>query len=104
MHPRIPPIQCLITFEILANLRSVTKTANFLCVSPSTVTQRIRLLESIVQKELFYGRDFSLNQVGNAYLDVVSQSLNLLRTHSFDELKNSTYVVSTVVRSPTDLC
>lgn len=85
MSSRIPPIQCLITFETLASLRSVTKTAAVLCVSPSTVSQRIRLLERIVQKELFVGRDFSLNQVGNAYLDVVRDSLNLLRAHS---LKN----------------
>lgn len=84
MSSRIPPIHCLITFETLASLRSVTRTADVLCVSPSTVSQRIRLLESIVQNELFGGRDFSLNSVGHAYLDVVRQSLKLLRECSFE--------------------
>ena len=32
---RIPPIQCLLTFEALARLRSVTQTADELCVTPS---------------------------------------------------------------------
>lgn len=82
MSTRIPPINCLITFETLANLRSVTKTADALCVCVSTVSQRIRLLENIVQQELFSRTDFSLNQAGNAYLDVVHESLNLLRTYS----------------------
>ncbi|MGL4435917.1 MAG: LysR substrate-binding domain-containing protein, partial [Giesbergeria sp.] len=30
---RIPPIQCLLTFEALARLRSVTLTADELCVT-----------------------------------------------------------------------
>ena len=35
---RIPPIQCLLTFEALARLRSVTLTADELCVTPSAVS------------------------------------------------------------------
>ena len=31
---RIPPIQCLLTFEALARLRSVTQSAEELCVTP----------------------------------------------------------------------
>ena len=30
---RIPPIQCLLTFEALARLRSVTQTSEELCVT-----------------------------------------------------------------------
>ena len=37
---RIPPIQCLLTFEALARLRSVTLTADELCVTPSAVSHR----------------------------------------------------------------
>lgn len=80
MSKRIPPIQCLITFETLASLRSVTKAAEALCVTPSTVSQRIRLLEKILDKELFFRHDFSLNEEGSQYLDVVRQCLLLLRT------------------------
>ena len=37
MNTRIPPINCLITFETLANLRSVTKTADALGSMPFCV-------------------------------------------------------------------
>ena len=39
MPPRIPPIQCLLTFEALARLRSVTQAADELCVTPSAVSR-----------------------------------------------------------------
>ena len=48
MTIRIPPIQCLLTFEALARLRSVTQTADELCVTPSAVSHRIRQLEQIL--------------------------------------------------------
>ena len=41
---RIPPIQCLLTFEALARLRSVTQAAEELCVTPSAVSHRIKQL------------------------------------------------------------
>lgn len=77
---RLPPIHCLVTFEALAHIRSVTRTANALCVTPSTVSQRIKLLESIVQSDLFGGNDFTLTEGGRAYLGVVSESLRLLKS------------------------
>ena len=39
---RIPPIQCLLTFEALARLRSVTQAAEELCVTPSAVSHRVK--------------------------------------------------------------
>jgi len=39
---RIPPIQCLLTFEALARLRSVTQTAEELCATPSAVSHRLK--------------------------------------------------------------
>ena len=50
---RIPPIQCLLTFEALARLRSVTQTAEELCVTPSAVSHRVRQLEQILGTRLF---------------------------------------------------
>ena len=41
MTTRIPPIQCLLTFETLARLRSVTQAAEELCVTPSAVSHRV---------------------------------------------------------------
>jgi LysR family glycine cleavage system transcriptional activator len=57
---RIPPIQCLLTFEALARLRSVTQTAEELCVTPSAVSHRVKQLEQILGTRLFGRADFSL--------------------------------------------
>ena len=45
MGARIPPIQCLLTFEALARLRSRAPAADELCVTPSAVSHRVRQLE-----------------------------------------------------------
>ena len=65
---RIPPIQCLLTFEALARLRSVTQTAEELCVTPSAVSHRVKQLEQILGVRLFGRADFSLTTEGSAYL------------------------------------
>ncbi|MBP7354498.1 MAG: LysR family transcriptional regulator, partial [Comamonas sp.] len=56
---RIPPIQCLLTFEALARLRSVTQTAEELCVTPSAVSHRVKQLEQTLGTRLFGRADFS---------------------------------------------
>ena len=48
MSLRIPPIQCLQTFEALARLRSVTQAADELFVTPSAVSHRVKQLEQII--------------------------------------------------------
>ena len=50
---RIPPIQCLLTFEALARLRSVTHAAQEQCVTPSAVSHRVRQLEQLLGVKLF---------------------------------------------------
>ena len=76
---RIPPIQCLLTFEALARLRSVTQTAEELCVTPSAVSHRVRQLEQILGTRLFGRADFSLTTDGNAYLAHVREGLGALQ-------------------------
>lgn len=75
---RIPPIQCLLTFEALARLRSVTQAAEALCVTPSAVSHRIRQLEQIIGTKLFGRADFSLTTEGIAYLAHVREGLGAL--------------------------
>jgi len=48
---RIPPIQCLLTFEALARLRSVTQASEELFVTPSAVSHRVRQLEQIIGED-----------------------------------------------------
>ncbi|WP_332812931.1 LysR substrate-binding domain-containing protein [Ramlibacter sp.] len=75
MPPRIPPIQCLLTFEALARLRSVTQAADELCVTPSAVSHRVRQLEQILGAKLFGRSDFSLTTEGSEYLAHVREGL-----------------------------
>jgi LysR family glycine cleavage system transcriptional activator len=72
---RIPPIQCLLTFEALARLRSVTQAAEELCVTPSAVSHRVKQLEQIIGTKLFGRSDFSLTTEGNEYLAHVREGL-----------------------------
>ena len=76
---RIPPIQCLLTFEALARLRSVTLTADDMCVTPSAVSHRVKQLEQILGTQLFGRADFSLTTDGSAYLAHVREGLKALQ-------------------------
>lgn len=76
---RIPPIQCLLTFETLARLRSVTLTSEELCVTPSAVSHRVRQLEQIIGTKLFGRADFSLTTEGSEYLAHVRDGLTSLQ-------------------------
>lgn len=78
MSGRIPPIQCLLTFEALARLRSVTQAADELCVTPSAVSHRVRQLEQIIGTKLFGRSDFSLTTEGSEYLAHVREGLAVL--------------------------
>ena len=76
---RIPPIQCLLTFEALARLRSVTQASEELCVTPSAVSHRVKQLEQIIGTKLFGRADFSLTTEGSEYLAHVRQGLAILQ-------------------------
>src|SRR5215210_791841 len=78
MTARIPPIQCLLTFEALARLRSVTQAADELCVTPSAVSHRVRQLEQLIGTKLFGRADFSLTTEGSEYLAHVREGLAIL--------------------------
>ena len=76
---RIPPIQCLLTFEALARLRSVTQASEELHVTPSAVSHRVRQLEEIIGTKLFGRSDFSLTVEGSEYLAHVREGLAVLQ-------------------------
>jgi len=78
MTVRIPPIQCLLTFEALARLRSVTQASEELCVTPSAVSHRVKQLEQIIGTKLFGRADFSLTSEGSEYLAHVREGLTIL--------------------------
>ena len=75
---RIPPIQCRLSVEALARLRSVSQATDEMNVTPSAVGHRIRQLESQLRRKLFARADFSLTADGAAYLDQVRPTLKAL--------------------------
>ena len=72
---RIPPVHCLLAFEAVARLRSVTLAAEELHVTPSAVSHRIRQLESQLGVALLERGDFALTSDGATYLGHVRQGL-----------------------------
>ena len=76
---RIPPIQCLLTFEAVARLPRASRAAEQLCVTVSAVSHRLRQLESHLGIRLFTRADFSLTAEGATYLQHVRSALAALQ-------------------------
>lgn len=82
-YTHIPPIQCLVTFEAVARLRSLSRASEELCVTLSAVSHRLRQLEAHLGFKLFTRADqFSLTADGAAYLAHVRTGLDALRQMS----------------------
>jgi DNA-binding transcriptional LysR family regulator len=80
MATRLPPVHALSAFEAAARLGSFATAADELCITPSALSHRIRLLEEFVGERLFLrdGRTVSLSEFGRRYLDVVRGVLRTL--------------------------
>jgi len=80
MATRIPPVHALSAFEAAARHGSFALAAEELCITPSALSHRIRLLEEFVGERLFVrdGRNVGLSEFGRRYLDVVRQALSTL--------------------------
>lgn len=80
MAIRLPPVHALSAFEAAARLGSFAVAAEELCITPSALSHRIRLLEEFVGERLFVrdGRTVSLSEFGRRYLDVVRAALRTL--------------------------
>lgn len=80
MPRRFPPVHALSAFEAAARAGSFAEAANQLCITPSALSHRIRLLEEFVGDRLFIrdGRAATLSPFGRNYLDVVCQALRTL--------------------------
>ncbi|MGE5652290.1 LysR substrate-binding domain-containing protein [Noviherbaspirillum sp. UKPF54] len=80
MATRLPPVHALSAFEAAARLGSFAVAADELCITPSALSHRIRLLEDFVGERLFLrdGRTVTLSEFGRRYLDVVRAALRTL--------------------------
>lgn len=77
---RIPPVHALSAFEAAARHGSFASAAAELCITPSALSHRIRLLEDLVGERLFLreSRGLALSDFGRRYLEVVRQGLRTL--------------------------
>lgn len=73
-------IELLKTFQRVATLGSITKTADDLYLSVSTVTGRIKALEEQLGKELFLraGRKIELSEEGAYFLSYINRFVSIL--------------------------
>ncbi|MBC7575388.1 MAG: LysR family transcriptional regulator [Herminiimonas sp.] len=80
MAIRLPPVHALSAFEAAARLTSFALAAEELCITPSALSHRIRLLEDFVGERLFLrdNRSISLSEFGRRYLEVVRAALRTL--------------------------
>jgi DNA-binding transcriptional LysR family regulator len=80
MATRLPPVHALSAFEAAARHGSFTLAAEELCITPSALSHRIRLLEDFVGERLFIrdGRALALSEFGRRYLEVVRSALRTL--------------------------
>ena len=80
MATRLPPVHALSAFEAAARLSSFALAAEELCITPSALSHRIRLLEDFAGERLFLrdGRSISLSEFGRRYLEVVRGALRTL--------------------------
>jgi LysR family glycine cleavage system transcriptional activator len=80
MATRLPPVHALSAFEAAARYGSFALAAEELCITPSALSHRIRLLEEHLCERVFVreGRAVSLTEFGHRYLDVVRVVLRTL--------------------------
>ena len=80
MAIRLPPVHALSAFEAAARHGSFALAADELCITPSALSHRIRLLEEYAGERLFLrdGRSVTLSEFGRRYLDVVRAALRTL--------------------------
>jgi LysR family glycine cleavage system transcriptional activator len=80
MATRLPPVHALSAFEAASRHNSFAVAAEELCITPSALSHRIRLLEDFVGERLFHrdGRSINLSEFGRRYLEVVRSALRTL--------------------------
>jgi LysR family transcriptional regulator, glycine cleavage system transcriptional activator len=80
MRKGLPPVNWLRAFEVAARHLSFTGAARELGVTPSAISQQVRLLEQHIGATLFerLPRGLALSLAGEAYLPVVAESFERL--------------------------
>lgn len=93
---KLPPLQSLRSFEVVARLLSVTRAADELCVSHSAVSHQIRKLEEWIGITLVerHGRGIRLTEAGERYKVRICEAFESI--HAETELLRQRNVVPMV--------
>jgi len=80
MSWRLPPLNSVRVFEAAGRLKSFSRAAKELSVTPGAVSRQVKLLEDFVGVRLFerFSREVRLTEAGGRYLQSVSEGLELI--------------------------
>src|SRR5690606_32591594 len=86
MSKKIPPLNPLRTFEVVARTRNLTRAARELHVGQSAVSKQLNVLDEYLGVELFRRerRGISLTPMGNELAERVIPAFNLLADATVD--------------------
>lgn len=78
---RLPPLNAIRAFEVVARRLSITVAAEELHVTPGAVSRQIRTLEDALGMPLFVRghREITLTRAGEEYYQAVTRSMDVLR-------------------------
>lgn len=99
IRTRLPPLNAVKAFEAVARLGSVTQAASELNVTPSAVSQQIRLLEEYVGRKLFVmqRQGLELTDTSTHAITDISHAMDLIaRAFRPADPLNSRLAISTV--------
>lgn len=82
-HPEIeqetclPPFRAIVVFHCVARLNSIVQAAAQLNVTPSAVSQQVKVLEEQIGAALITrkGRNISLTEAGERYFELISDKI-----------------------------
>lgn len=101
MTKRLPPLNPLKVFEVVARLNSITNASKELYVTQAAISRQIYVLEDYLQRQLFIHRrgKITITEEGRAYFDEISPCLqkiaqatdNIMKSRDVNVLRVNTY-------------
>lgn len=90
MVKKLPPLNPLKVFEVVARLKSITNASKELYVTQAAISRQIYVLEEYLQRQLFIHRrgKITITEEGRAYFEAISPCLHKIAQATEDIVKN----------------
>ncbi|EFG2885717.1 LysR family transcriptional regulator [Escherichia coli] len=90
MVKKLPPLNPLKVFEVVARLKSITNASKELYVTQAAISRQIYVLEDYLQRQLFIHRrgKITITDEGRAYFEAISPCLHKIAQATEDLVKN----------------